>query len=141
VFSPGLKIIYDRGGGYWKTLLIDDEDIVRRSASRVLKRLGFEVEVAGDGQEGITLYRKARDLGRPFCAVLMDLTIPGGMGGKSAIERLMEMDPQAKVIVSSGYSDDPVLTKFRDYGFSGVLTKPYKAEELGMVLHKAMLEV
>lgn len=128
-----------RGEG--RVLIIDDEDTVRRSASMILKRLGFEVEEAGNGQEGITLYRKAKELGRPFCAVVMDLTIPGGMGGKRAIQKLMEMDPQARVIVSSGYSDDPVLSNFRDYGFSGVLTKPYNAEELGMVLHKAISEI
>jgi len=127
-----------RGEG--RLLLIDDEDIVRRSAKETMERLGYEVELAGEGGEGIELYKKAKDSGQPFSAVVMDLTIPGGMGGKRAIQKLIEMDPQAKVIVSSGYSNDPVMSNFRDYGFSGVLRKPYNIEQLGEVLHKVIAE-
>ena len=125
-----------RGEG--RVLLIDDEDIVRRSAKEILKRLGYEVELARDGAEGVTFYKEARDSGRPFHAVIIDLTIPGAMGGKHAIQRFLKIDPEAKVIVSSGYSDDPVMSNFREHGFSGVIGKPYTVEELGGVLHNVI---
>jgi CheY-like chemotaxis protein len=103
--------------------------------------MGYEVELAADGAEGIELYKNARDSGRPFQAVIMDLTIPGGMGGEQAIRELVEIDPHAKVIVSSGYSNDPLMSNFREYGFSGVVQKPYTIEDLAAVLHKVIMEV
>jgi len=121
-----------------KILLIDDEEIVRVSARRTLERFGYEVEVATDGTHGIQLYEAAMHGGRPFDVVILDLTIPGGMGGKEAIGRLTEIDPGAKVIVSSGYSDDPAMSRHREYGFSGVLTKPYVAEDLAEAIHQVL---
>lgn len=126
--------------GKGKILLIDDERIIRRSAGDILKRLGYEVEFAENGTEGIELYKKAMKAGESFDAVIMDLTIPGGMGGREAIQILMKIDPHAKVIVSSGYSNDPVMANFRQYGFSGVLTKPYIMEELADILHNMVAE-
>ena len=121
-----------------KILLIDDEEIVRVSARRTLERFGYEVEVATDGTNGIQLYEAAMHGGRPFDVVILDLTIPGGMGGKEAMGRLTEIDPGAKVIVSSGYSDDPAMSRHREYGFSGVLTKPYVAEDLAEAIHQVL---
>ena len=128
-------------GGEERILLIDDEELVRRSAGNVLTRLGYDVAFAKDGGEGIRLYKKEMDAGRPFDVVIVDLTIPGGTGGKGAIQGLLKIDPQAKVIASSGYSNDPVMSEFRKYGFAGVLGKPYNIEELGRILHEVISEV
>jgi len=119
-------------------LLVDDEEVIRRSAGEVLKRLGYQVEFAGDGREGIDLYEKARRDGRPFDLVIMDLTIRGGMGGKEAVAHLKKIDPEAKVIVSSGYSRDPVMSDYRAHGFCGVVPKPYEIEELARVIQDTL---
>ena len=124
--------------GEGKILLMDDEEMVRDVAGRMLEHLGYEVEFAKDGAEAIELYKKAKESGQPFDGVIMDLTIPGGMGGKEAIEKLIEIDPNVKAIVSSGYSTDPIMANFKQYGFSGVVTKPYKVKDLGEILNKAI---
>lgn len=124
--------------GTGKILLVDDEEMVRRSAAKLLERLGYRVEIAKDGTEGIQAYKSAMEEKKPFDAVLMDLTIPGGMGGKEAVKRLMELDPEAKIIVSSGYSDDPIMSHFEAYGFCGVIAKPYHIEGLGELLRKVL---
>jgi PAS domain S-box-containing protein len=125
-----------RGAG--KILLMDDEKIILEIMDKMLRELGYEVEFARDGNEAIDLYRKAQVSGHPFASVIMDLTIPDGMGGKEAIQKLREMDPDVKAIVSSGYSTDPVMSNFRKYGFCGVLTKPFKIKELGETLKETM---
>jgi CheY-like chemotaxis protein len=125
-----------RGEG--KILVMDDEVNVRDVTGQILKHLGYDVEFAGDGSEAIDLYRKAEESGNPFDAVIMDLTIPGGMGGKEAIIQLLEIDPDAKAIVSSGYSDNLVMSDFRQYGFKGVVAKPYKIQQLALVLHNVL---
>jgi CheY-like chemotaxis protein len=104
----------------------------------VLVRLGYDVECAADGQDALEKYGEARRSGRPFDAVIMDLTIPGGMGGKDAVRKLLEVDSAAKVIVSSGYSTDPIMADFRSYGFSGVVTKPYKIQTLSKTVHDVL---
>jgi CheY-like chemotaxis protein len=125
-----------RGEG--RILLIDDDEAVRRSAEEMLKRLGYDAECVQDGKEGLGLYLRAKESGRPFGAVIMDLTIPGGMGGREAIKRLKEEDPAARVIVSSGYSADPVLQGFSEYGFSGAVAKPYGMDDLAEVIHSVL---
>jgi CheY-like chemotaxis protein len=120
--------------GKGKILVMDDEEIVREIAGEILSHLGYEVEYCMDGIEAIRMYEEALGLRKPFTAVLMDLTIPGGMGGKEAIGRLMEIDPHVKVIVSSGYSNDPIMAQYKRYGFQGVVLKPYSAEELGRTM-------
>jgi PAS domain S-box-containing protein len=125
-----------RGDG--RVLIVDDEEIVRRSAGEVLKRLGYETDVARDGTEGIALYAAAMRGKRPFDVVIMDLTIPGEFGGKKAVKRLKGIDPKAKVIVSSGYSEDPVMSRFREHGFDGVLVKPYDVDDLATELQRIL---
>lgn len=119
-------------------MVMDDEEIVRDVVGEMLKSVGYEVEFAQDGAKAIELYKKVKESGESFNAVIMDLTIPGGMGGKEAIKKLLEIDPAVKAIVSSGYSNDQIVTDFRKYGFCGVISKPYKIKELSEVLHKVI---
>jgi len=120
--------------GKGKVLLMDDEDAVREVTGRILSHMGYQVGFARDGAEAIALYKEAKESGQPFDVVVMDLTIPGGMGGKEAIRKLLEIDPQVKAVVSSGYHNDPIMAEFKAYGFSGVVAKPYLIEELSEVL-------
>ncbi len=90
----------------------------------------------GNGQEAIERFIEAQEAGQAFDAVILDLTVPGGMGGKEALENLLKIAPQLKAIVSSGYSDDPVMADFERYGFSGIMPKPYKVSEVGRILNK-----
>jgi CheY-like chemotaxis protein len=108
-----------------RVLVMDDDEMVRFVAGETLKRYGFEVEFASDGLQAVELYREHRQAGSPFAAVILDLNIPGGMGGEEAMQLLLEIDPQAKGFVSSGRTDDPVMVNFRDFGFSGTIEKPY----------------
>lgn len=121
--------------GRGKILLMDDEEMVRRVAGEMLGYIGYEVEFAADGREAIELYKKASDAGQSFDLLIMDLTIPGGMNGRDAIRELLEADPHVKAIVSSGYSNDPVMSDYEIYGFKGVVTKPYKITELSNVIY------
>ncbi|MEW6109371.1 MAG: PAS domain S-box protein [Nitrospirota bacterium] len=125
-----------RGKG--KVLLMDDEEIVRGVCGEILRQIGYDFEYARDGKEAIELYVKSMRSGKPFDAVIMDLTVPGGMGGKETIQKLLEIDPGIKAIVSSGYSYDPVMADFRRFGFSEVIAKPYKLVELSEVLYKVI---
>ncbi|MFZ5799742.1 MAG: PAS domain-containing hybrid sensor histidine kinase/response regulator [Thermodesulfobacteriota bacterium] len=121
-----------RGSG--RVLLVDDDETILATATDILTLLGYEVEAVRDGREAIESYRRALEGGTPFAAVIMDLTIPGGMGGKETIGKLLELDPRAKVLVSSGYCNDPVMANFAEYGFVGVIPKPYQIENLSQVL-------
>ncbi len=125
--------------GQGRILVMDDEEIVLDVAQKILRHLGYEVYSAKEGREAVEMYRKARESGRPFDAVILDLTVPGGMGGKEAMEQLMKLDPAVKGIVSSGYSDDPVVADFKDYGFSGVISKPYQIPALSRTLHRVLV--
>jgi len=120
--------------GEGRILVMDDETFIHETATSMLNSFGFEVDIAIDGDEALERYQKSIDAGQPYKCVLMDLTIPGGMGGKAAIGKMIEMDPQATVIVSSGYSSDPVMSDYIEYGFKGCLKKPYRVTELVGVL-------
>ncbi len=124
--------------GSGKVLVMDDEPMVGEVVGRMLRTLGYEVQLAKDGAKAIEFFIQAQDTGDPYATVILDLTVPGGMGGKEAMERLKEIDPHLKAIVSSGYSDDPVMADFRRYGFSEVIAKPYKIDELNKVLKKVL---
>jgi PAS domain S-box-containing protein len=121
-----------------RVLFMDDEEAIIRMAGLLLKRLGFEVEVARDGSETVRKFAAAHSAGRPFDLVVMDLTVPGGMGGREAIEHLRRIDPGVKAIVSSGYSSDPVLANYRSYGFRGMVAKPFKIEDLTRVFREVL---
>ena len=124
--------------GKGKILAMDDEKMIRSVIQQMLHRIGYEVELANDGEEAIGLYRRAIEAGRPFDAVILDLTVPGAMGGKEAIGRLCEIDANVKAIVSSGYSVDPVMSNFEEYGFCGVVEKPYNLQKLGETLNQIL---
>jgi len=124
--------------GSGNVLIMDDEEIVREVAGEIIQHLGFEADFAIDGNEAIEKYSHAMKNGSPYAVVIMDLTVPGGMGGGEAIKKLLEMDPQAKAIVSSGYSNNPIMANFSKFGFKGVISKPFRLDEvkktLGIVL-------
>ena len=124
--------------GDGKILVMDDDQMIRELAGEILWHLGYEVEFAQDGGEAVALYRMSMKAVRPFDAVILDLTVRGGMGGKEAMQELINMDPDVKGIVSSGYSDDPGMTDYKQYGFSGVVAKPYTLEELGEKLNQVL---
>lgn len=131
IAAPTQKINQATG----RILVMDDEDIIRAVVGDILTASGYGVAFAKDGTEMLDLYMQSKNNGNTFDAVIMDLTIPGGMGGKEAIGRLLEADPQAKAIVSSGYSTDPVMANFSDYGFSAAVSKPFQIEELYQTLN------
>jgi CheY-like chemotaxis protein len=114
---------------------MDDDVVVRDTVFEMLSHIGYDTVYVADGKEAIEVYQKAKQAGVGFDSVIMDLTIPGGMGGKETISRLLEIDPMVKAIVSSGYSNDPIMTEFRKYGFQGVITKPYRIREMSEVIH------
>jgi len=120
--------------GNGRVLVMDDEEMVRDVTGAMLKHLGYEVEFSVDGTEAVASYKKAQESGQPFDVVIMDLTIPGGMGGKEAMEILSKIDPKIKAIVSSGYSNNTVLAHYRQYGFCGYLEKPFTISSLGRML-------
>jgi CheY-like chemotaxis protein len=124
--------------GSGRILVMDDEEVVREIAQAMLIELGYMVECAKNGSEAVDIYRKRMEEGTPFSAVIMDLTIPGGMGGKEAINLLLKNDPNVKAIVSSGYSTDPVMASYRDYGFVAVLSKPYLLQEMSTILQDCL---
>ena len=124
--------------GRGKILVMDDEEIIREMLSKMLPLAGYEVELVKDGAEAIERYVKAKKAGQPFDAVIMDLTVPGGMGGREAIKELLEIAPAAKVIVSSGYATDSIMADYKKYGFSAIATKPYSTGELERILHNIL---
>ncbi len=125
-----------RGEG--KILIMDDEDDIREVSQIMIKSLGYEVVPARDGSEAITIYKDAFEKGSPFDAVILDLTVRGGMGGKITIQKLLEIDPRAKCIVASGYSNDPIISEYQKHGFKAYITKPFKVNELGIILQDVL---
>ncbi|MEI6207448.1 MAG: PAS domain S-box protein [Desulfuromonadales bacterium] len=115
-------------------LVMDDEEIIRENITGMLEHFGYQVTTCADGEEAIAHFETARNAGVPFTAIIMDLTVPGGMGGKEAAQRIRAIDPTACLIVSSGYSNDPVISGYSSYGFRGAVIKPYNIMELGRVL-------
>jgi PAS domain S-box-containing protein len=124
--------------GKGRILVMDDEESIRYLLDKILSRIGYEASFARDGFEAVEAYTKAKESGQSFSAVICDLTIRGGMGGREAIRELLAIDPQVKAIVSSGYSDDPAMADYQKYGFRGVIAKPYKIIELSYVLQEVI---
>ena len=117
-----------------RILMMDDEKMLRDMAKILLDSIGYDGAVAADGESAIALYRRAFEAGKPFHAVILDLTIPGGIGGKEVVKILQDLDPNLKAIVSSGYADDPVVSNYQRYGFIGALSKPYDMQEMQNML-------
>lgn len=124
--------------GRGRILVMDDEEQVRNVVGQMLACLGYQAVFAADGDEAIQLYADAAESGSFFDAVILDLTVPGGMGGKETISVLLRIDPNVKAIVSSGYSNDPIMSVYEESGFFGVLEKPYRLNELSDVLHRVI---
>ncbi len=132
--SEGKKVKAEPKTGKGKILVMDDDEGVRLVAEQMLATLGFSTVAACDGNEALEYYLTAMESGESFDAVIIDLTIRGGMGGLETLNRLSDIDPDIKAIVSSGYSNSPVMASYRDYGFSGIIKKPYNMNELSECL-------
>ena len=121
-----------------KILFMDDEQIIQEVAKRMLGHLGHEVLQAGDGKEAIKIFNEHHKSGKPVDVIIMDLTIPGGMGGKDAVQEILKIDPEAKVVVSSGYSNDPVMADYQKYGFKAAIGKPFNMAKLNETLQTVL---
>jgi signal transduction histidine kinase/ActR/RegA family two-component response regulator len=124
--------------GTGRILIMDDEKPVREVLGNMLIELGYTVEFAQNGEEAVEQYSQAKESGQRFDAVILDLTVKKGMGGKESIEKLINIDPETKGIVSSGYSNDPIMSHYKDHGFVGVITKPYRLQELSVIMHDVL---
>jgi PAS domain S-box-containing protein len=133
--SPKNSLVVD-GTGH--ILVMDDEEMIRDIAGTILSHLGYTTSFAKNGEEAIIRYKEALAEQLPFDAVIMDLTVPGGMGGKETIKQLLKIDPAVKALVSSGYSNDPIMSDYKAFGFKGVIIKPYIVEEISKALHTVL---
>jgi len=144
IYLPAIDVIYEKSEGASnkvlmksaRVLLMDDEDLVREVTGKMLNFIGCEVDFASDGEEAIEIYKEAVENNKNYDLVIMDLTVPGGMGGKETIKVLRAFDPNVTAIVSSGYSTDEVMSDFKKYGFKGIIVKPYKIEDLSRVINE-----
>ena len=121
-----------------KILIMDDEESIREILSQMIELLGYKTDAVSDGEEAINKYREAKEQGNPFDIIIMDLTIPGGMGGKEAVKEILKIDKDAKVIVSSGYASGATLADYKSFGFIDMINKPYTIAKLGEVLNRVM---
>ncbi|MFH2046267.1 MAG: response regulator [Pseudomonadota bacterium] len=115
---------------------MDDEKIIIDVVKAMLNKIGHDVVLAQNGEEAIHLFNKAFDSAAPIDLMIMDLTIPKGMGGKEAVHEILKIDPNAKVIISSGYSQDPAIINFKDYGFSAAIVKPFQLKTLINIINQ-----
>ncbi len=135
VKKPAPEISVTQGG---KILVMDDEELLRDVTKALLTRLGYNAEVAVEGVEAIEMYRKAMESEKPFDMVILDLTNKVGMGGAETMAKLLEIDSDVKAIVATGYSNDPIISNFREHGFRGALPKPFTLDQLKTALHDAV---
>jgi PAS domain S-box-containing protein len=138
--APSVPPRFATGAAKGRVLFMDDEVPILTMAERLMRRMGLEFESVADGAEAIKRYKSAKEAGRPFDLVVMDLTIPGGMGGREAISVLRRYDPGVRAIVSSGYSSDLAMADFRKHGFKGMVAKPYDISELASVIRGVLAE-
>ena len=113
---------------------MDDDDTIRLGLAALLGELGYDVTTTAAGEEAVEIYTSELTSKHPIDVVILDLTVPTGMGGAETIKHLHAVDPQVKAVVSSGYANDPVLAQYRDYGFQGILVKPFRPEDLSQVM-------
>ncbi|OGP18677.1 MAG: hypothetical protein A2V21_310165 [Deltaproteobacteria bacterium GWC2_55_46] len=133
------KVVEERPSiGRGRVLIMDDEEMIRDIAGKILVELGYEVDYAANGSEALEKYRVRMEAGSPFDAVILDLTIPAGMGGREAIKKLLELDPGARAIVSSGYSNDSIMSEYARFGFKAVIAKPYRIADLSNVVRQVV---
>ena len=121
-----------------RVLIMDDEEMIRKTACNILRQLGYEADAVTDGEEAIAKYNEAMVSGRPYDIIIMDLTVPGRLGGKETVQKLIEIDPNVTAIASSGYSNDPVMHDFERYGFSGIIVKPYRVIDMRDAIWKVL---
>jgi len=119
-----------------KILLMDDEQVILDVTHEVMKFLGYEVMFAKEGAFAIEIFSREKMGGRPFDLVILDLSVPEGMGGKEAFEKIREVDPSVKVVISSGYTSDPMMTDYAKFGIDGILAKPYRIADIKALLEK-----
>ena len=124
--------------GRGRVLVMDDQEMIRDTATAIIEDLGFDVVAVAEGRAAIQAFQEARAEGKPFDVVIMDLTVPGGMGGREAVRELLALDPCVKAIVSSGYHTDPIMANFREHGFQDVIAKPYNQAELSRVIARVL---
>lgn len=120
--------------GHRRIPVMDDKGFIRELAAVMLDKMGYAVATVQDGQAAVSSYKEALAAGHSFEVVILDLTVPGGMGGKETMRRLLTLDPNVRAIVSSGYSKDPVMANHARYGFCGAVKKPYLVQEMSQVL-------
>ncbi|MEN8134828.1 MAG: ATP-binding protein [Thermodesulfobacteriota bacterium] len=128
----------DKSSSQAKILIMDDDEMVRTVAKEMLVQLGHEVALAAGGEEALEFYQESMKSDKHFDLVVLDITIPGGMGGQEAVRKILNIDPEAKVIVSSGYSNDPIMANFKNYGFCSAIVKPYQLQELSKVINQLL---
>lgn len=138
--APSVQAAGQGGGGARKgnILVMDDEEVVRKVAGEMITALGHAVDCVAHGGEAITRYQQAREAGRPYDIVILDLTVRGGMGGAEAMKRLLEIDPGVKAVVSSGYADDSILADYQKHGFCATLGKPYMIKTLSSLFERLL---
>ena len=130
------EVVIEKGRG--SVLLMDDDQTIHAVTEEMLTHLGYQPLHAFDGKEAVEMYGKALEEGSKIDIVIMDLTIPGGMGGEVAVRKVLELDAQAKVLVSSGYSENPVVQNYKESGFVNTISKPYQLRELSKVLAETL---
>lgn len=121
-----------------RVLVMEDDPAIRALLADILDLLGYEVKISSEGEEALRLYAEAETEGKPFAVVIMDLTIPGGMGGREAVQLLKENYPEARAIVSSGYANDQALAEYQEIGFDALISKPYRVKDLAAILEKVL---
>jgi CheY-like chemotaxis protein len=117
---------------------MDDDELICDLLSEMLTSMGYEVDCVHDGTEAVTVYQQALATGHAFVATILDITIPGGMGGIETIAQLRQINPQVKAIISSGYANNSVMANFQAYGFSGMVVKPYTVQQVQDVLQDVL---
>ncbi len=121
-----------------KILVMDDEDMVGEIACQMLTYFGFEGVWVKNGAEAIQEYETQKETGQAYAAIILDLTIPGGMGGKETIVEILALDPAVKAFVSSGYANDPIMVNYKDYGFAGAIAKPFDIAAVQQILNMVL---